>query len=141
MREPQTVRLAPARRKALMERFAWLAAGRLAALEDPMGVTNLALALSEPAGRAPDFGGPEVRTVKDLAHSYLSTAGKRRAIVPIWLPGKVFHAYRRGGNLTSEHAAGTITFEQYLTEQFAAGRLPYSDAIRDYLRRTPKEMR
>jgi hypothetical protein len=47
VREPLTVRLAPARRKALMERFAWLAAGRLAALEDPMGVTNLALALSE----------------------------------------------------------------------------------------------
>jgi uncharacterized protein YbjT (DUF2867 family) len=106
-----------------------------------VGARLATLALSEPAGRAPDFGGPEVRTVKDLAHSYLSTAGKRRAIVPIWLPGKVFHAYRRGENLTSEHAAGTITFEQYLTEQFAAGRLPYSDAIGDYLRRTPKEMR
>jgi len=47
MREPQTIRLAPTRRKALMERFAWLAAGRLAALEDPMGVANLALALSD----------------------------------------------------------------------------------------------
>jgi hypothetical protein len=29
---------------------------------------------------------------------------------------------------------GTITFEQYLTEQLAAGRLPYGDAIHDYLR-------
>src|SRR6201994_3934323 len=35
VREPLTVRLATPRRKALMERFAWLAAGRLAALEDP----------------------------------------------------------------------------------------------------------
>jgi hypothetical protein len=47
LREPQCVRLPPARRKALMERFAWLAAGRLAALEDPMGVADLALGLSD----------------------------------------------------------------------------------------------
>jgi hypothetical protein len=47
LREPLSVRLAPARRRALMERFAWLAAGRLAALEDPMGVADLALGLSE----------------------------------------------------------------------------------------------
>jgi hypothetical protein len=47
LREPQCVRLPPARRKVLMERFAWLAAGRLAALEDPMGVADLALGLSD----------------------------------------------------------------------------------------------
>jgi hypothetical protein len=47
LREPLCVRLAPARRKALLERFAWLAAGRLAALEDPLGVADLALGLSE----------------------------------------------------------------------------------------------
>jgi hypothetical protein len=47
LREPLSVRLAPARRKALMERFAWLAAARLAALEDPMGVADLAMALNE----------------------------------------------------------------------------------------------
>jgi hypothetical protein len=47
IREPLTVRLAPARRKALMERFAWLAAGRLAALEDPIGVADLTLGLND----------------------------------------------------------------------------------------------
>jgi len=47
LREPLCVRLVPARRKALLERFAWLAAGRLAALEDPMGVADLALGLNE----------------------------------------------------------------------------------------------
>ena len=47
IREPLSVRLAPARRKALLERFAWLAAGRLAAREDPVGVADLALGLSE----------------------------------------------------------------------------------------------
>jgi uncharacterized protein YbjT (DUF2867 family) len=92
------------------------------------------LALGEPAGRAPDFAGPEARTVTDLARSYLSMVGKRRPMLPIRLPGKVFRAYRAGGHLAPEHAVGTITFEQYLTEQLAAGRLPYGDAIHDYLR-------
>ena len=47
LREPLLVRLPPARRKALMERFAWLAAGRLAAMEDPAGVADLRLGLNE----------------------------------------------------------------------------------------------
>ena len=47
LREQRPVRLPAARRKAMLERFAWLAAGRLAAREDPMGVANLALGLNE----------------------------------------------------------------------------------------------
>ncbi|PBA31786.1 NAD(P)H-binding protein [Mycobacterium sp. 5-140-3-2] len=93
------------------------------------------LALGEPIGRAPDFGGPQARTLDDLARSYLAIAGRRRPMVPIRLPGKVFGGIRGGGLLTPEHTAGTITFEQYLEEQQAAGRLPYRDAIRAYLRR------
>lgn len=93
------------------------------------------LALGEPIGRAPDFGGPQARTLDDLARSYLAIAGRRRPMAPIRLPGKVFGGIRGGGLLTPEHAAGTITFEQYLEEQQAVGRLPYRDAIRAYLRR------
>lgn len=93
------------------------------------------LALGEPVGRAPDFGGPQVRAFSDLAHRYLAIVGKRRPIVPIRVPGKVFGAYRSGWHLAPEHAAGTITFEQYLNEQFSEGLLPYGDAIDDYLRR------
>jgi hypothetical protein len=47
LRDPVTIRLPAQRRKALMERFAWLAAGRLAARDDPAGVAELALALNE----------------------------------------------------------------------------------------------
>jgi hypothetical protein len=47
LRDPLCIRLPPARRKALLERFAWLAAGRLAALEDPMGVADLAMGLND----------------------------------------------------------------------------------------------
>ena len=47
LREPPCVRLPAARRKALLERFASLAAGRLAALEDPAGLADLAWGLNE----------------------------------------------------------------------------------------------
>ena len=100
------------------------------------------LALGEPVGPAPDFGGPQVRTISDLARSYLAMVGKRRAIVPVWLPGRVFRAYRSGGHLAPEHAHGTITFEQYLAEQLAAGVVPYGEALHDYLRvRRSKDQR
>ena len=93
------------------------------------------LALGEPLGRAPDFGGPQPRALDDLARSYLAIVGKRRPIVPIRLPGKVFRGIGAGGLLTPEHAEGTITFEQYLRQQVDAGQRPYRDAIRAYLPR------
>jgi uncharacterized protein YbjT (DUF2867 family) len=92
------------------------------------------LALGEPAGRAADFGGPQVRTMADLARSYLAMVGKRRLMVPVRLPGAVFRAYRAGGHLAPSHAAGTVTFEQYLAAQLAAGSRPYGDALDAYLR-------
>jgi uncharacterized protein YbjT (DUF2867 family) len=95
------------------------------------------LALGEPVGRAPDFGGPQVRALDDLARSYLAIVGKRRLIVPIGLPGKVFGAVRAGALTAPQHAAGTITFEPYLREQVGAGQLPYRDAIHAYLPRRP----
>ncbi|OBH07068.1 MULTISPECIES: SDR family oxidoreductase [unclassified Mycobacterium] len=96
------------------------------------------LALGEPVGRAPDFGGPRARGLDDLAAGYLAIVGKRRPVVPIRLPGKVFGGIRAGALLVPENAAGTITFEQYLREQLAAGQLPYRDAIRAYLPRGPR---
>ncbi len=48
------------------------------------------------------------------------------------LPGRVCRAYRAGGHLAPDRAAGTIGFEQCLGEQLAAGTVPYEDAIRDY---------
>jgi uncharacterized protein YbjT (DUF2867 family) len=77
--------------------------------------TRLAeLAVGEPVGRAPDFAGPQVREAGDLARAYLQATGRRRPVVPVRLPGKAFRGYRQGGHLAPEHAAGEITFEQYL---------------------------
>lgn len=72
------------------------------------------LALAEPAGRVPDVGGPEVRSAADLARAYLAARGRKRRIVPVRLPGRVFGALRRGGGITPEHADGKGTFEEFL---------------------------
>jgi uncharacterized protein YbjT (DUF2867 family) len=85
----------------------------------PIDVTDVAarlaeLAAGEPAGYAGELGGPEVRSVRELATTYLRVSGRSRSVVPIRLPGKAFRAYRAGGNLTPDHAVGTITFENYL---------------------------
>jgi hypothetical protein len=47
LREPICSRLQPARRKALLQQFAWLAAGRLAAAQDPAGVAELTWGLND----------------------------------------------------------------------------------------------
>lgn len=68
----------------------------------------------EPAGYAPDLGGPRVRTYRELAQVYLAAAGKRRLLLPLRLPGSVVRALRAGGNLTPEHADGRRAFEEAL---------------------------
>ncbi|MCA1648396.1 MAG: NAD-dependent epimerase/dehydratase family protein, partial [Chloroflexi bacterium] len=106
-----------------------------------VGARLATIALGESAGRVPDLAGPEVCTVEDLARSYLTAVGKRRRIVSVPLPGRVCRAYRAGGHLAADRAVGTISFEQYLGEQLAAGIVPYDDAIRDYTRRPPRKQR
>lgn len=85
----------------------------------PVDATEVAARLAElatgsPTDRVIDMGGPEVHDVRDLARTYLRITGRRRAVLPIRLPGKAFRAYRAGGNLAPDHAEGTVTFEDYL---------------------------
>lgn len=66
-------------------------------------------------GRVPDFGGPEVRTLPELAASYRDSIGRRpRRVLPLPFPGATSAALRNGANLAPDHAAGKTTFEQYL---------------------------
>jgi uncharacterized protein YbjT (DUF2867 family) len=85
----------------------------------PIEVTEVAARLIElasgpPAGRVADMGGPEIRSVKDLARNYLRASARRRPVVSIPLPGRGFAGFRRGANLTPEHAEGRISFDQFL---------------------------
>ena len=90
--------------------------------DQPVEVAEVAERLAElaagaPAGRVEDMGGPEIRTFESLARAYLKAAGRRRAVVSVPLWGKVYRAFREGGHLTSEHAVGKGTFEEYLARR------------------------
>jgi uncharacterized protein YbjT (DUF2867 family) len=91
----------------------------------PVDVTEVAgrlagLAVGEPAGRVPDLGGPQVRTAASLARAYLAASGRRRPVLPVWLPGRAAAAFRQGRHLAPGHAAGRVTFEQFLAARFGA---------------------
>jgi len=75
------------------------------------------LAAGPPAGRVPDLGGPEVLTTRDLVRTTLEAGGRRRLLMPLWLPGPTAAALRRGGNLTPEHAEGRRTYAEFLAER------------------------
>ena len=83
------------------------------------------LATDAPAGRVPDIGGPEARHTGELARTYLRSVGRRRLVLPVRLPGKVFRGYQQGGHLTPDRAVGRITFEEYLAEHPAPASLSY----------------
>jgi uncharacterized protein YbjT (DUF2867 family) len=76
------------------------------------------LALSEPAGRVPDVGGPEVLTSAELARAYLEAAGRKKRLVEIPLPGKAARAFREGAQTCPDRAYGRIRWEEFLRETF-----------------------
>ncbi|NEB05894.1 NAD(P)H-binding protein [Streptomyces sp. SID13726] len=87
--------------------------------DQPVEVAEVAerlaeLAVGAPAGRVADMGGPEVRTLTDLARAYLRTAGKKRPVVSVRLFGKAYREFRAGGHLAVGQAVGKGTFEDYL---------------------------
>ncbi|MEZ7004103.1 SDR family oxidoreductase [Streptomyces sp. AD55] len=91
--------------------------------DQPVEVAEVAdrlaeLAAGEPAGRVPDLGGPEVRTLESLARAYLTATGRRRALVRVPLAGKTYRGFRTGGHLAPERAVGERTFEEYLAGRF-----------------------
>ncbi|WP_033027364.1 SDR family oxidoreductase [Streptomyces rimosus] len=77
----------------------------------------VALACGEPAGRVPDMGGPEVRSAHSLIRDTLRAGGRRRLLLPLWLPGRLFGALRRGENLALDHADGTVGYGDFLAER------------------------
>ena len=69
-----------------------------------------------PSGRLPDMGGPKVYTSGELARIWLKQRGIHRAILPLWLPGKMASRLRQGGNTCPQQAAGTVSWEAWLQQ-------------------------
>jgi uncharacterized protein YbjT (DUF2867 family) len=78
------------------------------------------LALSPPAGRVQEMGGPEISTRADMIRQYLRVTHRRRLVVPFVMPGT--KAIRAGGLLLSEQPggqeqrAGRLTWEQFVAQ-------------------------
>ncbi|MFD9940826.1 SDR family oxidoreductase [Nonomuraea sp. NPDC059023] len=76
------------------------------------------LVQAEPAGLVADLAGPAVYGMGDLVRAYLATAGKRRLMLPVRMPGKAGRAYRAGENLTlTGGTTGGRTWEAFLGER------------------------
>jgi uncharacterized protein YbjT (DUF2867 family) len=87
----------------------------LTAKGQPVGAADVAarcaeLLDGEPLGRAPDFGGPEILTLREMIELW---PGRIR---PLALPavGRVLRGFRAGLNTTPGHADGTQTWVEYL---------------------------
>jgi uncharacterized protein YbjT (DUF2867 family) len=80
------------------------------------------LALSGPAGRAPDIGGPEVRTLADAARGYLKSKGSKRRMFEFPVPGKAARAFREGALVCPDRAYGRIRWEDFLSPRIATGK-------------------
>ncbi|MDA2804414.1 SDR family oxidoreductase [Nocardiopsis suaedae] len=61
------------------------------------------------SGRVPDLGGPEIRTMADLARAY-----RARPVVSVPLPGTTMRGFRAGGNLVPDNALAGPAFEDFL---------------------------
>ena len=79
------------------------------------------LAEAGPVGRAPEFGGPELLTLRQHAEQWQEAHGIRRPIWTLRLPGGFARAVREGRLTSGLPGAGRVTFREYLAEQ-RAGR-------------------
>ncbi len=85
---------------------------------DEVAARLVDVALAPPAGRVPDFGGPEVRDLESLARAWVNARRMRRRIVDLPLPFAFSRQFAEGALLVPEQKSGKITFEQHLAHRY-----------------------
>jgi uncharacterized protein YbjT (DUF2867 family) len=82
------------------------------------------LAAGPAQGLVPDFGGPEILSIRELAEARRAATGRRTRLVPV--PAIGFLAdFDAGRHLTPDHREGTGTWQQWLAvsiDGLSAGR-------------------
>lgn len=73
-------------------------------------------AAAGPAGRRPDFGGPEVLTLREAATAWKAARSVRKRIVPVPVLGRVGAGFRAGANTAPEGERGTVRWEDWLAQ-------------------------
>ncbi len=71
----------------------------------------------DPQGRADDFAGPEIMTLKEMAELKIKVYRENNKIVSFALPGNLYKTFREGRGTNPERKLGKITFEQYLRKK------------------------
>jgi uncharacterized protein YbjT (DUF2867 family) len=72
------------------------------------------IALTQPAGRLPDMGGPEVMTLDEMARAWCAVQAKPYRLLRLPLPGKIAYGFRQGYNTCPDHRDGKITWAEWL---------------------------
>lgn len=68
-----------------------------------------------PQGRLPDFGGPQVQSLGEIAQIWMEAKGVHKRLIHLPLPGSVAAAFRAGKNTTPQEMRGTMTWAQWLS--------------------------
>ncbi|WP_441249837.1 SDR family oxidoreductase [Kitasatospora sp. McL0602] len=77
------------------------------------------LAQGAPAGQVAAMAGPKVYNSVRLARDWTRAAGRRRLVLPVFLPGKLGAALRSGALAAPDRAVGVRTWEEYLAAEVA----------------------
>jgi len=72
-----------------------------------------------PLRRAPDFGGPQVLPVRQIAQVWRAHRGGPRVLVNVRWPGRVYHGFAAGLNTCPEHADGQQTWAEFVAGEGA----------------------
>lgn len=89
---------------------------------DDVAARLVELSLGPPSRLVPDFAGPRVYAAAELVRSFLRATGRRRILVPTWLPGTAARAVRAGAILARERGVGRRTWEEFLAARLWALR-------------------
>lgn len=75
-------------------------------------------ATTEAAGRVPEIGGPEVRTLGSLVRAYRDARELQRPVVRLPVPGSVASGFRTGKATSPDRAVGSVTWEEWLMDKY-----------------------
>jgi uncharacterized protein YbjT (DUF2867 family) len=74
-----------------------------------------------PRGRLPDFGGPQLLTLGEMARTWKAARGVTKRVVNLPLPGAVAACFRAGKNTAPEGERGGVGWEEWLTRPRRTG--------------------
>ena len=81
-----------------------------------------------PGGRLPDFGGPEVLTLGEMAAAWKAARGVHRPMLHLPLPGGLAAAFRAGRNTLQGGERGTLRWQDWLRGA-GTGQRPAAEAV------------